>query len=314
MRIKYYALFILFSFSSTNPMFYYKYLANAAAHPTQSVQETVDYFNRQSLRKQFTMLFSVSFALSPIATQLISDNIPTSGVIASLAGITTLIGITAHELRKLKAQCSKDLCRKAKLGQLDLVKTLLDSGADPNYNETIKRFSPLHYAAKERHLNIMHMLLEYGANIDAQNLDGLTPLMCLVEAVSQHSHEHPELIEEFIKKKPNLEIVDHLNQSTALLRACDQTKSLVAIPLLEAGANINAKDKYGDTPLHWVTFYGNQAVIMQLLARGADKTIKDNNDHTPIFFADTDETKKVLELKNIFKSIKKREIGKQVKF
>ena len=46
--------------------------------------------------------------------------------------------------------------------------------------------------------------------------------------------------------------------------------------LIENGANINKKTKYGDTALHFCVHYNRYKIFMYLLDHGADWTIKNN--------------------------------------
>lgn len=58
-------------------------------------------------------------------------------------------------------------------GHLDLARKLIDRGADVNKTG----WTPLHYAATNSHLEIMNLLLENHAYIDAESPNGTTPLM-----------------------------------------------------------------------------------------------------------------------------------------
>jgi len=58
-------------------------------------------------------------------------------------------------------------------GQLDMVRELIAKGADVNK----PGWAPLHYAATGSHLEIMSLLLENSAYIDAASPNGTTPLM-----------------------------------------------------------------------------------------------------------------------------------------
>ena len=56
--------------------------------------------------------------------------------------------------------------------------------------------------------------------------------------------------------------------------------------LLEAEANPNATDEYGNTPLHFAADYNsNLEVTKALLDKGADPNATDNVGHTPLHFA-----------------------------
>lgn len=58
-------------------------------------------------------------------------------------------------------------------GQLDMVRRLIARDADVNK----PGWTPLHYAATHGHLEVMALLLEHHAFIDAQSPNGTTPLM-----------------------------------------------------------------------------------------------------------------------------------------
>ena len=62
----------------------------------------------------------------------------------------------------------------------------------------------------------------------------------------------------------------------------------VVAALLDAGADLNARSRYGYTPLHWAAGYsGNPAVVVALLDAGADPTLEDDFGRTPVEAAST---------------------------
>jgi ankyrin repeat protein len=54
------------------------------------------------------------------------------------------------------------------------------------------------------------------------------------------------------------------------------------IEFLKHGADVNARDKYGSTPLHWATYYGHVEVVRLLLELGADPTVRNNDGKSPL--------------------------------
>jgi ankyrin repeat protein len=51
--------------------------------------------------------------------------------------------------------------------------------------------------------------------------------------------------------------------------------------LLTRGADVDAKDRDGDTPLHDAAFRGHEKIVGLLLAHGADVGAKNNAGRTP---------------------------------
>ena len=70
--------------------------------------------------------------------------------------------------------------------RVEIVRLLLASGADPNSAKNMRKSSPLHYAADgcltapawnaRRQVETIRCLLQHGANIHLQDLNGATPL------------------------------------------------------------------------------------------------------------------------------------------
>ena len=56
---------------------------------------------------------------------------------------------------------------------------------------------------------------------------------------------------------------------------------------LAAGANVNAKDEYGDSPLHLAALMGHKEIVEILINASADVNAKDAHDRTPLDNAQT---------------------------
>ena len=64
--------------------------------------------------------------------------------------------------------------------------------------------------------------------------------------------------------------------------------------LIAKGADVNAKDGVGETPLHWAAKEGNKEVVELLIAKGADVNAKDDVGDTPVDWADNKEIANLL--------------------
>ena len=74
------------------------------------------------------------------------------------------------------------LLEASRNGSLEQVKRALDRGAD--IGEKKLGFSALHYAVCYNHYDIVEYLVEYGADVNDQNLSGITPLIRYVYVIN----------------------------------------------------------------------------------------------------------------------------------
>lgn len=64
--------------------------------------------------------------------------------------------------------------------------------------------------------------------------------------------------------------------------ATAQGQTLIITLLLEAGANIEAQNENGFTPLHYAAFFGRRSAIFTLLQAGANANAKNQWRKTPV--------------------------------
>lgn len=91
----------------------------------------------------------------------------------SLKAAQVLIRWPKTAVESRTAQDESPLMLAALRGHIELVQQLIVRGADVNKTG----WTPLHYAATSGHLDIMNLLLENHAYIDAESPNGTTPLM-----------------------------------------------------------------------------------------------------------------------------------------
>ncbi|KAK9926549.1 hypothetical protein M0R45_023772 [Rubus argutus] len=78
-------------------------------------------------------------------------------------------------------------------------------------------------------------------------------------------------------------LIENIREGCSLLHLACQTAAIgmVVELLLQYGANINASDSKGQTPLHYCVMRGNTAITKMLLMRGADPQATDREGKTP---------------------------------
>ena len=96
---------------------------------------------------------------------------------------------------------------------------------------------------------------------------------------------------ERITVEPNLVFARRRQwNQTPLLYVCgnsnsyDEQSELTQL-ILDSGADVNARNDEGDTPLHWLANWGMSESLYQLLDAGANLEAKNNMGRTPLFNA-----------------------------
>jgi len=59
----------------------------------------------------------------------------------------------------------------------------------------------------------------------------------------------------------------------------------VAELLIAKGADVNAKNKFGWTPLYWTAYGGHKEIVELFIAKGAAVNAKDDDGRTPLDMA-----------------------------
>ncbi|XP_065565796.1 putative ankyrin repeat protein RF_0381 [Artemia franciscana] len=146
---------------------------------------------------------------------------------------------------------------------LDLVKLLLKHGANPNCGESFGSAPPLHMAiiimaAKEGSADVCNLLIKSGAEIDATDVDGETPLGTAIKT------SNLDLVKLLLKRgaNPNCGECLHLAVKKGGADLCNL--------LIKSGAELDATNVYGETPLGTAIKTSNLDLVKLLLKLGAN--------------------------------------------
>jgi hypothetical protein len=157
-------------------------------------------------------------------------------------------------------------------GNLREVETLLNAGAPIDAPEgTRSRHSPLQYAAMSGDIAIVRLLLARGANPNAG--------AALSEAIT---FGHADVVKALIDAGADTGGVE--STGVNLLHWASITNRADVIPLLAAKIPLNDIDDFGFTPLMYAATldHNDTKTLDALLAAGADPTIRDFNERTPL--------------------------------
>ena len=140
--------------------------------------------------------------------------------------------------------------------------------------------SAAYVAAESGHCDILHLLVDHGANLEIANQSGWSP----IHVASQQGHSR--VIRLLAERNVNLNLRSaNRSGSSPIILACTNGHLNTLIVLLDSGANLDTKNSLGQGPVHICCMYGYDKCLMLLLDLGAEYTASDTNDFTPIEFA-----------------------------
>mgnify|MGYP001006326205 CR=1 FL=1 len=111
------------------------------------------------------------------------------------------------------------------------------------------------------------------------------------------SNNLTDMVRALLKYRARADIKDTTTGRTPLMLACAFKHAIKsAALLLDHGADPNARDRYGDTPLHTAVSMDNHEAVKLLISRKASATAKNSRGDTPFHTAVRIENSKSLDL------------------
>ncbi len=220
----------------------------------------------------------------------------------NLEQVRSLLNEDATSVNSSNDRGSTALNLASESGQIQIVKLLLDSGADieavdidgdsplmgaaykgqPHIflllisrgaNTAILNVSEngiLHYAAIGGSVEIAQLALAAGSDINAQNYEQSTPLLMAA------ARNRQETVRFLIERGADTEIPNNYGRTPLLYVTREGGNVEMATLLLDNGANVNAEDRSGATPLGLATWRGFSRLTDLLLNRGALLPVEEN--------------------------------------
>jgi ankyrin repeat protein len=171
----------------------------------------------------------------------------------------------------------------------EILDVILDSGNFDINGRDANGWTPLHYASRYNNITTARHLLEKEADPTLGNDDGgITPF----HFASAYYVREADILGLFLANNKQFDI-DHRNKSgmTALHVAIKVSNTAAAEFLLTNGANPNAADRNGITPLHVAAGFAKDMDIVKLLLNHKDVDVNylDNNGNYALLYTMTNE-------------------------
>ncbi|KAK8780714.1 hypothetical protein V5799_017951 [Amblyomma americanum] len=147
-------------------------------------------------------------------------------------------------------------------GSVEVVQLLLDRGADIESRNNDDR-NVLHMAVLSKNEDVLQILLRHGAKASAKNSSEETTLHAACH------YNYPNVVREIVKQDARLVNETDIHWNTPLHVAAQGGYSETAAILVEAGADLEAKNYYEWTPLTVACKKGNFDTVSKLLGAGA---------------------------------------------
>lgn len=178
--------------------------------------------------------------------------------------------------------------------RLEIIKLLLQYGANPNA-ATVEKITPLYQAVSSNLLEEAKILLDYSADVDTcveqGYYKGMTPWS---HAIHNNSFRMVKCLLDG-GADPNISDICHKNRKPLHFAVAKGNLAIVKLLVLKGTCDLNAVDTNGTTPLHIIASYGKKknvrhykSIITLLLGKGAGLYQKDKAHKAPIDYLSSD--------------------------
>lgn len=186
-------------------------------------------------------------------------------------------------------QPTEPLVLAAQSDDLDTLKQLLAAKPNVNIRDKHSDSTALEHAVLNANREMIQLLLWAGADVNAKDGSGRTPLMMLGEKITS------DAVWDLINAGAKVNLHDE-DGDTALIEAAGSNNLDVLRALLDAGAKVNTKNNDGQTALMHAAGEGLVNNVRGLILAGADVNVRDNKGKTAWKLASEGEHSPVLRL------------------
>ncbi|MHB1885449.1 MAG: ankyrin repeat domain-containing protein [Acidimicrobiales bacterium] len=160
---------------------------------------------------------------------------------------------------------------------LDVVAALLAAGADPAAHDEDRGMSALRRAVRAGRNDTAALLVSRGTTDDSTDIDRLVGACLRADRPSA---------EQLLAENPDLRDQPTADDHAAVVEAAGSASVAAVGLMLDLGFSPDARNGFGEKPLHCAAYAGNAGMVRLLIDAGADVDSRDARfDSTPLAFA-----------------------------
>jgi TolB protein len=175
----------------------------------------------------------------------------------------TILIVSVLVFMAMTAARAQEIFDAVRNGDVAAVRALLERSPDALTARDGSGNTPLHIAAATGNVELILCLIEKGAPLELQNARIKTPLHLAA------MNDRTEAVAALIWKGASIEAQDDYRRTAMILCARERGQAATGRALIEAGADVNAADKFGSTALELAAGRGKGELIDLLLVKGA---------------------------------------------
>ncbi len=157
----------------------------------------------------------------------------------------------------------QDIFEVLRKGDVPAVKAMLEKSPQLVDARDENGATPLHYAAYGSDPGLIHFLIDKGAKPDVTDATAQTPLH------NAAMNDRREVAAALLERGATLETRDDYQRTALILCARERGQAATGRLLIDAGADVNAQDKFGSDALELAAWRGKADFVDLLLEKGA---------------------------------------------
>ena len=222
--------------------------------------------------KTGVIILLVFFGLT--STSWTSDNIHEAIIKGNLDAVKTILETNVDLLEARNSDNLTPLLLVSIHGQTEIARFLIEKGADIHAGDN-ENSTALHNAAAQGHSAVLSLLIDKGARINQCDGNGMTALHFAA------SYGRPECAKLLLEKDANVNARE-INGRTPLFFNARQGSLQIFQLLLDKGALINVYNNFDRSPLVYALWGGHKDFACLLISKGADINKKDTEGYAPL--------------------------------